>query len=289
MKKITVVNDETSLDQDFFNTLQDNVEEVFNGDISMGSIRVDNIECKNLARDYGVGGTSQYGTSLYIDFDIEPDTQYTVSVNSNLTKSNVYPNEKIFKNAKWISTSGRLSFTGLSLDSTSLASISKSDYGYSILKNHSALSTTPTFSEPQIEKGDVETPYTPYKEFSNKQIYSTNEQTIGTWIDGKTLYRKVFQTTSISSENSNLVDISNLNINAVVNLRGVLITSTGLQFTMPLYDSSSNYSVLFISSNYIRGRATLGSGTLSKCYIILEYTKTDTSSVSTTSLEDEES
>lgn len=41
-----------------------------------------------------------------------------------------------------------------------------------------------------------------YEENYNKTVYSTTEKAIGTWIDGKTIYRKVFtgtNTTNIST------------------------------------------------------------------------------------------
>jgi hypothetical protein len=103
--------------------------------------------------------------------------------------------------------------------------------------------------------------------------YSDAEQVIGTWM-GKPLYRKVFTITSLTSSNANLVDVSGLSID-FAKISGTIITSTGAKFPINLYDSASNYSVIILSdSGYIRGRGAIGSGTLSKCIVILEYTKT---------------
>ena len=138
----------------------------------------------------------------------------------------------------------------------------------------------------QIEVGSA-TPYTPYKNFENEELYSEGEIKIGTWIDGKPLYRKVFTITSFTSSNTNLVDVSGLSID-FAKISGTIITSTGAKFPINLYDSASNYSSIFLSdTGYIRGRGVVGSGTLTKCIVILEYTKT-TSGTRMLSVESEE-
>ena len=143
----------------------------------------------------------------------------------------------------------------------------------------------------QIEQGSKAKPYKDYiepklfvrnsngvyEEFAKKseEVYSTEEQKIGTWIDGKPLYRKAFDIKTISASNTDLVNVSNLNIETLIKLNGVIITDGGGKFPVPLYDSSSNYSVLFINEyNYIRGRAMVGNGTFSKLIVTIEYTKT---------------
>ena len=144
----------------------------------------------------------------------------------------------------------------------------------------------------QLEKGSTITEYEEYFEptlsirtsngtfreieIDNKDNYSSSEQIIGTWINGKPLYRKTYQISSISSSNSDLVNVSGLNIETVVKLYGTLNAqaSTGVYaYPMPLYDSSSNYNVIFKSDYYIRGRASIGAGSFHSCYITIEYTK----------------
>ena len=48
MKKILFENGKTIDGANTFNTMQDNIEEVFNGETSMGSIVVEDISCKNV-------------------------------------------------------------------------------------------------------------------------------------------------------------------------------------------------------------------------------------------------
>ena len=50
---------------------------------------------------------------------------------------------------------------------------------------------THSFWDFQIEEGNVATDCVEAKNFSNKQVYSLGEIQIGTWIDGKPVYRKV--------------------------------------------------------------------------------------------------
>lgn len=57
----------------------------------------------------------------------------------------------------------------------------------------------------------------------NKIIYSTKEQEIGKWIDGKKLYRKCLELTSPSAAdtNTNIYTITE-NIDTLVDIRGTL-------------------------------------------------------------------
>ena len=115
--------------------------------------------------------------------------------------------------------------------------------------------------------------------------YSTSEQRIGTWIDGKPIYRQVIKVTSIDSANNNYdVAISISNLNEIVNIGGVIkITSTNTYKPITvIYTDNSNainshysFSVYAITNSYI----SLSYGgwwktTFDKAYIILEYTKT---------------
>ena len=137
----------------------------------------------------------------------------------------------------------------------------------------------------QIEEGSTATTYEAYitpsiyvdnEEIYNQNImnYSTNEQVIGKWIDGKPLYRKVYTITSMTNSNTNLASISD--VETPVNISGFIITSTN-KYPINLYESSTNYNVVFYSppNNALRGRVVIGdTGTFQKANIIFEYTKT---------------
>lgn len=108
---------------------------------------------------------------------------------------------------------------------------------------------------------------------ANKNVYSTSETRIGTWIDGKPIYRKIYNNVNITTSNTDLINISSLGIGSVVKIYGLIFTSSNNTFPVPLTDSSSNYSVIFATSTALRGRAVIGSGTLSNCWLAIEYTK----------------
>ena len=113
-----------------------------------------------------------------------------------------------------------------------------------------------------------------WEEIDDPNTYSTTETRIGTWIDGKPLYRKVFTITNPQSTNTNYEDVSNLNIQTQAHLYGYYKTSSGNKFDIPFYDSESNYSVIFLGdANYIRGRFGNPS-IITDIKVILEYTKT---------------
>lgn len=112
-------------------------------------------------------------------------------------------------------------------------------------------------------------------EINSKLInkYSTTEVRIGTWTNGKPLYRKVYSITNPSSSNTNYADLSSLNIETTVHLYGYYKKTTGT-FGIPFYDSDSNYSVIFINdSNQLRGRFGNVSE-ITDVKVVIEYTKT---------------
>ena len=58
---------------------------------------------------------------------------------------------------------------------------------------------------------------------SNMHEYSTDEQVVGTWIDGKTLYEKSFSVTSpVENVPTNIIEITSLSVDDVVSLEGVI-------------------------------------------------------------------
>ena len=95
--------------------------------------------------------------------------------------------------------------------------------------------------------------------------YSTEEVKIGTWIDGKPLYRIV---ASINLQNytswTNLVHISNLK--RVINIYGSLNN-----INIPRYESSSYFTQFLYENNYIK---VMCNGNTGGGYLVIEYTKT---------------
>jgi hypothetical protein len=106
--------------------------------------------------------------------------------------------------------------------------------------------------------------------------YSTNEQIIGRWVDGKPLYRKVKVITP-SVYNTDIGGVGESNIDKVVSAKGMAYRpSSGYYNTIPctytnweiyLYDITAHYGRLLFSTN--QWNAGVG-----ECILIFEYTKT---------------
>ena len=139
-----------------------------------------------------------------------------------------------------------------------------------------ALIDDPTTSEtptPWVETSMIENDaVTPEKATFTE--YSTTEQVVGTWIDGKPIYRKVFNITNPSTSNANYSLISS-DLESCIKIYGFMTTSDGLQIPVPQTDSSSTYSVIFMNANkMLRGRFAYIGAAPSGVKIIVEYTKT---------------
>lgn len=119
-----------------------------------------------------------------------------------------------------------------------------------------------------------------YEEFTKKQEenYSEQERIIGTWTDGKTLYRKVIKTTMAETSSNGTYankDVSiDLNIDFGYVEKAILISGTQ-HMTLPYINNAGHSTKCFIdsSSNLILAN---GNRTFNNCetYVILEYTKT---------------
>lgn len=109
---------------------------------------------------------------------------------------------------------------------------------------------------------------------SNNDGYSLAEKTIGTWIDGKPIYRKVILISSLTTGLNTISAPSN--IDAFINLRGVLKESNGAQSAIPKAHISTfayQIGVYYLGSNIYIEVGSNFTSTLS-AYIICEYTKT---------------
>lgn len=118
------------------------------------------------------------------------------------------------------------------------------------------------------------------------EIYSTEETRIGTWIDGKPLYRKAFKATLFNKQSSGDALLS-LEASAVAtNIYGFAISSSGAHFMIPLidFDLTNNslthaiipYYTTSVGSPIIAARIYGKDGRFynAAATFIVEYTKT---------------
>lgn len=110
----------------------------------------------------------------------------------------------------------------------------------------------------------------------SKDVYSTTETVVGTWVDGKTIYRQVQSFGTITGQTTGTA-ISN--VDQVVRLWGAAFSPQYSQwYSLPnVHSSITNYYVGILLDNQSRPMVRFGSSftSLQKVYVIVEYTKTN--------------
>lgn len=232
----------------------------------------------------------------YIGFivNLEYGQTYTMSSNipiiakfatqSNLTGPTVGPQNWV-KFTSWTFVAGKNS--GNFLNNIVYIGINEKE----MQKNIEAFSDY----ELQIEPGSTATAYEEYIEptifvkngsifdefiLKNEKKYSITEQAIGTWIDGKTVYRKIIEVTSpaVDDTSTNIYNISDLNIKEVIKIEGT-VYSKGASFrgSINSYINETDYITTWLycedtnKPSHIRCRCHNRGNSPMK--IILEYTK----------------
>ena len=241
--------------------------------------RVTNVVSRNLANadNYLLGHISSTGAIefnndwAYTKVKLKPNTQYTYQLTS--TENQEYEVAQYQSNGTYIVgnfgnwTSGKQSYTFTTSNNTDYILIAwRNDLSHSNI---------------QVEEGSVATDYAPYlnleEAMQENNIYSTNEIKIGTWIDGRNVYRKVYHITSGFTSNMNIpTGITNFGqpIKAYgwVNALGFKVIGGGYiqdaswpNYTTIVYQVGSNIELQL--GNWIAENA-------SDMMLVLEYTKT---------------
>ena len=115
-------------------------------------------------------------------------------------------------------------------------------------------------------------------EVDDPNEYSTDEKRIGTWIDGKPLYRKVISTTSATTIGTE-TDVATLkNVDTLVSYKGLLYRINTIINADYAYNGAQQTSTIYVSGlsgtltfRYHTNATTNLNATLK---IIVEYTKT---------------
>lgn len=106
--------------------------------------------------------------------------------------------------------------------------------------------------------------------------YSTTETRIGTWIDGKPIYRKVFTFVTPTNENDYIINTNISNMGTVLSCNGGISATNGaltpIPFTININGTFYYTSARVYNNNiYYKGKSDYGN---TNAFIILEYTKT---------------
>ncbi len=107
-----------------------------------------------------------------------------------------------------------------------------------------------------------------------KHIYSTEEQVIGTWINGKPLYRKVIEGISINDNTATIIPTNIANAK-IVSINGVIKANTDSDFYAVPYIVEEKYLYVNTCDNGTNLRIrTNDEWEGFSLTVILEYTKT---------------
>lgn len=105
--------------------------------------------------------------------------------------------------------------------------------------------------------------------------YSTTEQVVGTWIDGRDVYEKTFQSTTPSTVNtvSIIEDISSLNVDVPILLTGN-VGNVPINWRL----DASNEVICFVNSAKTGIAMQIANSSLIEidCFLTLRYTKSST-------------
>lgn len=219
-------------------------------------LTVDDIVCKNVLNKYLLMSQEAYTVDLGNNYkgyklQLNPNTTYTLSIYYNdwvMSGAWIYrlfdsnKNSLIILQSDGISSNDRTyTFTTNSTGIVYFGSL----YGGHADRLPKFLSTI----DIQLEEGLFATTVAEHKEFSNKQIYSTEEQMIGTWKDGKTLYRKTININMPNgvTQRHNLYD-TGLNNIITRKIYGVMYVNANV-FPLPMYNLIVNESCLISAAN----------------------------------------
>lgn len=171
--------------------------------------------------------------------------------------------------------------TGTRLSSTSNGVINTNDCKYLLLSfapASSSISLNQIKSSFMVEEGIIGTTYAPYQNLTGQEIYSTGEIVIGTWINGKPLYRKVIILGSITVNSVTSQTLESLNITNVsdifVNVSKSFVKNASNEIRpLPGAINTSNINYVYCTNTRLYRYCTDNSlnGTWNIC---LEYTKT---------------
>lgn len=113
---------------------------------------------------------------------------------------------------------------------------------------------------------------------NNLNTYSTEEQVIGTWINGKPLYRKILQYSLSSGNATDKFNISELSIATTTKLEGIALNNGYARQVGYVYGNATTtlgeMAGMYLSTNFTILNVTHAGTSLGTLYVTIEYTKT---------------
>lgn len=208
-----------------------------------------------------------------------PNTQYTFTTNytfpsGGVTKLMEYANDKTFIQRSPASSLNQV-ITFTTSNTTYYLRICMFSYAvftdFYSLENMLSLGTDTSY-EPYIEPSinvDEEEWYNP----NNIEKYSTNEIKIGTWIDGKPLYKKVITFGALANNGNKVIPYGSSNNLIKFDIYAKNPTG-GYLFKVPLGGTNYINSYVDLNSHQIVVQTNSDRTAVTDNYAIVEYTKT---------------
>lgn len=257
---------------------------LLDGDEPMGNIVVDSVRTKNL---FNINGNvNEYNTPQEpTGNNIVDDNVLTSNINgySSVAAGQRFTNlngKSFVFSAKIVSTGTGTAGYLVIYDNGTMVQISSFGSGETGFLTHTGTSndivvafatvagTGAQYTDIQVEIGSVRTDYAPFQNLTGQEIYSINEIQIGTWINGKPIYRKCYQLNKTASE----LIIEQINdLDVIVNCNTYLKRNDNYKNINNFYSNSNDYGSTYVDTGNIIKYASTYTGTL---YIVIEYTKT---------------
>lgn len=114
-----------------------------------------------------------------------------------------------------------------------------------------------------------------YVDYYNNERYSTKEIKIGTWIDGKPLYRKVISVGSINGTNVKTLSLPS-DMDILLPYEGILFDSDNNEYPLNyfnIYNAGQNIGSFYYKSRGLQIKCDADFGIING-YVIIKYTKT---------------
>ena len=140
----------------------------------------------------------------------------------------------------------------------------------------SATSLTSSDEVPIVQTGT--TKKTTIGQIQQNANYSTTEQVVGTWIDGKPLYQRTLTASTTSSSTSTKLDLSTIpNLKDIHSIKGIVKkTDGGFTWCVPYFKSLNDFANFYYSIGqyggfYFQSGDQAGFGNFE---VTIQYTKT---------------
>lgn len=215
---------------------------------------------------------SVWNSSNYID--VKPNTNYSISLE---TMQNTQLCFTEYNSSKTMVARNLLDFNqGDKQDIKTITTTSTTKYLIISYRNDT------TTGNIMLTKGNTHENYEPYvvpsinvdgEEIYNQGVmnYSTEEQVIGKWIDGKPIYRKVVDFGALPNATSKSVAHNITNISYITNIKGTALQSNATNFIL----LPTNYiNSINVGNINVQISTNNDLSAFDKCYLTIEYTKT---------------